>query len=109
TWYTDADVAQGGTCDHALFGQPEVWEKMDGFLCTMYEWEGKHYIASKGSFDSPHAKWATAWYQANVKGEWPDGYTPVFEGITPSLRIVVDYATFEGLVLLALVNRETGE
>ncbi len=88
---------------------PEVWEKMDGFLCTMYEWEGKQYIASKGSFDSVHAKWATAWYQANIKGEWPKGYTPVFEGICPSIRIVVDYENFEGLVLLALVNNETGE
>jgi RNA ligase len=88
---------------------PEVWEKMDGFLCTMYAYNGKQYIASKGSFDSVHAKWATAWYQANVKGEWPKGHTPVFEGICSSTRIVVDYEKFEGLVLLALVKNETGE
>ena len=89
--------------------EPEVWEKMDGFLCTMYTYNGQSYIASKGSFDSPHAKWATAWYRKNVKGVWPEGYTPVFEGICSSIRIVVDYEKFEGLVLLALVNRETGE
>ena len=89
--------------------QPEVWEKMDGFLCTMYEYEGKQYIASKGSFNSSHAKWATAWYQKNVRGEWPKGYTPVFEGICSAIRIVVDYEDFEGLVLLALVKVETGE
>jgi RNA ligase len=88
---------------------PEVWEKMDGFLCTAYTYNEKTYIASKGSFDSVHAKWATAWYQANVKGLWPEGYTPVFEGICSSTRIVVDYEKFEGLVLLALVNIETGE
>src|SRR5208337_2702202 len=66
-----------------------------------------------GSFHSTHAKWATAWYDTNVtRGgftePWPAGYTPVFEGICSSLRIVVGYE-FEGLVLLALVNNETGE
>ena len=88
---------------------PEVWEKMDGFLATLYEWEGKQYIASKGSFDSPHAKWATAWLQARGRFEYPEGYTPVFEGISPNFRIVVDYEKSEELVLLALVKNETGE
>ncbi|PWT76394.1 MAG: hypothetical protein C5B59_06625 [Bacteroidetes bacterium] len=88
--------------------QPVVWEKVDGFLCTLYRWEGKPYIASKGSFTSPHAKWATAWYRANVKDEWPIGYTPVFEGITPNLKIVVDYGKEEKLVLLGLIESETG-
>jgi len=88
--------------------QPEVWEKMDGFLATLYEWEGKQYIASKGSFDSPHAKWATAWLNARGTFKYTPGYTPVFEGISPSFRIVVNYEKFEGLVLLALVNNETG-
>lgn len=89
--------------------RPEVFEKMDGFLCTMYEWAGQQYIASKGSFHSIHAKWATAWYLKNCAGLWPMGYTPVFEGICPSIRIVVDYEGFEGLVLLGLVHRETGD
>jgi len=94
--------------DDVLFGEPEVWEKMDGFLATLYEWEGKQYIASKGSFDSPHAKWATGWVQARTLFQFPTGYTPVFEGISPNFRIVVDYK-FEGLVLLALIHNETGE
>lgn len=87
---------------------PEVWEKMDGFLATLYEYNGESYIASKGSFHSTHAKWATAWYAAQGDHVWPVGYTPVFEGICSSLRIVVGYE-FEGLVLLALINNETGE
>jgi RNA ligase len=93
-------------------GQPVVWEKLDGFLCTMYRWEGQYYVASKGSFTSPHAKWATARIQAldqKVNLNWPEGYTPVFEGLTPNLRIVVDYGNREGLVLTALINNETGE
>ena len=89
---------------------PEVWEKMDGFMLTAYEYNGQTYIASKGSFDSPHAKWSTAWYRANVGvGHWPKGYTPVFEGINPNLRIVVDYGGREEMVLLALIDIETGE
>jgi RNA ligase len=87
--------------------EPVVWEKMDGFLCTGYKWEGKWWCASKGSFHSPHAKWATA--QIQKSPEWPEGYTPVFEGITSNLRIVLDYGKREELVLLALVNNETGE
>lgn len=89
-----------------------LMEKMDGFLCTLYRWEGKEYLASKGSFHSPHAKWATATYNAWIdlgnKYSWPEGYTPVFEGITKNLRIVVDYGDREELVLTGLINIETG-
>jgi RNA ligase len=99
------------TNEAAITREPDsIVEKVDGFLCTMYTFEGQEYIASKGSFHSPHAKWATAWYQKHQDHyEWPAGYTPVFEGICPSLRIVVDYGHREELVLLALVNVETGE
>ena len=89
--------------------QPVIWEKVDGFMCTLYRWEGQPYIASKGSFTSIHSKWATAWYRKNVKDNWPKGYTPVFEGVHPDLRIVVDYKGDEGLILLALIDNETGE
>lgn len=91
------------------YGQPTVWEKLDGFLCTAYCWENKWYVASKGSFDSPHAKWATHWLQNNVKTDkFLPGYTYVFEGITPNLRIVVDYGKEERMVLLACIHNETG-
>lgn len=91
-----------------------IYEKMDGFMCTLYTWEGVNYIASKGSFDSPHAKWATATYRKYEQDNsrttwWPEGFTPVFEGLTANLRIVVDYKDREELVLIGLVNIETGE
>lgn len=90
--------------------QPAIWEKMDGFMCTLYTWDGVDYIASKGSFHSIHAKWATKWYRDNVglRGTFPEGYTPVFEGLHPDLRIVVDYKERTELVLLALIHIETG-
>jgi len=96
-------------------GQPVIWEKMDGFLCTAYRWEGKHYIASKGSFHSIHAKWATAeWNRKLIESNrytrpLMPGWTFVFEGLHPDLRIVVDYGKAKELVLLACINNETGE
>jgi RNA ligase len=89
---------------------PVFWEKMDGFLAIRYVWEGKQYCASKGSFDSPHAKWATA--QLNklsiTETTFPANTTVLFEGICPDLRIVVDYGDFQGLVMLAVIYNETG-
>jgi RNA ligase len=90
----------------AMDKQPVIWEKVDGFLCIAYQWNGRWYIASKGSFTSPHAKWASA--QCRTDWKWPLGYTPVFEGVCSSLRIVVDYGTNQELVLLALIDKETG-
>lgn len=93
----------------AMGEQPVIWEKVDGFLCTMYRWEGMPYIASKGSFTSPHAKWATHQLQTRIDTSvFPEGWTPVFEGVCASLRIVVAYAV-EDLQLLAVINNETGD
>lgn len=91
--------------------EPVIWEKLDGFMATLYTWQGVDYIASKGSFNSVHAKWATAWLRKKF-GESlgvPAGYTAVFEGLHRDLRIVIDYKDRQELVLLALINNETGE
>ena len=90
-------------------GQLYVWEKMDGFLITGYCWAGEWYAASKGSFHSIHAKWATRVLQAlNLKALPQHDWTPIFEGLHPSLRIVVDYGKREELVMLALIHIESG-
>lgn len=106
--YAGADGPQA----EGAVGEPVVWEKLDGFMCTLYEWEGVNYVASKGSFHSTHAKWATA----ELRKKWaatmpflPKGYTVVFEGLCPSLRIVVNYGETNELRLLAVINNETGE
>jgi hypothetical protein len=91
--------------------EPVIWEKMDGFMSTLYTHNGVDYIASKGSFHSVHAKWATAWLRKKFGSSLgvPAGYTAVFEGLHRDLRIVVDYGLRQELVLLALINNETGE
>jgi RNA ligase len=101
-----------GNLGTEAYQQPVVWEKMDGFMCTLYEWEGVHYVASKGSFHSVHAKWATAEFRKKWGATMPflpKGYTAVFEGLNRDLRIVIDYRDRQELVLLAVVNNETGE
>lgn len=90
---------------------PETLEKLDGSLGILYQWDGMPYIATRGSFASEQAKWATAWFQDKIMAApyssfnsiGPEGYTPIFEIIYKENRIVVSY-DFEGLVLLGFVN-----
>lgn len=90
--------------------KPQVLEKLDGSLGILYQYEGYTGIASKGSFASDHAYWATGFYQEHHRDStWPDGYTPVFEMICESVQThVVHYDTGDHLVLTALVNKDTG-
>lgn len=88
---------------------PEITEKLDGSLGVLYRVNGACAIATRGSFASDQAAWASAWYSKILsKAKWPDGWTPLFEIIYPDNRIVVKYE-WEGLALLGMVNIETGE
>lgn len=102
--------------------QPLVTDKLDGSLGILYNYNGNIAIASKGSFHSEHAEWATKWYDEHCMYEgpttthaiWPIGYTPVFEMICEEVqKHVVRYDRFngamEGLHLLAMIDNETGE
>ena len=92
--------------------QPTVWEKMDGFMVTAFKYEGVWHAASKSSFHSIHAKWATAQIRAKFGDRLPvvlGGKTLVFEGLHRDLRIVIDYKERQELVLLAVIDNETGE
>lgn len=91
--------------------QPVILDKLDGSMGTLYEFQGYSGIATKGSFHSDQAEWATAWYRKNCPNpQWPAGFTPVFEIIAESVQHhVVDYAGQHTLVLLALINNATGE
>lgn len=88
---------------------PEITEKLDGSLGILYRHDDLTGIATRGSFASDQANWASSWYNKNLsKAVWPEGWTPLFEIIYPDNRIVVKYE-YEGLILLGLVNNETGE
>lgn len=89
---------------------PLVTTKLDGSMGILYYWNAEWWIATRGSFDSEQARWATAWFRQNI-GNWvmaEDDVTPVFEVIYQTNRIVVDY-DFEGLVLLGVMDNYSGK
>lgn len=82
-------------------------EKMDGYLGCAFKWRDQWHVATRGSFDSEMAQWATPWFRANVRTDAMDPeYSYHFEVIY-SRKIVISY-DFEGLVLLTAVHKETG-
>src|SRR6202795_4064115 len=89
---------------------PLVTTKLDGSMGIVYLYGDQYWVATRGSFDSDQARWATAWYRqhaAMFPQGWPADVTPVCEIIYPENRIVVDY-DFAGLVLLSIMDNETG-
>lgn len=88
---------------------PLVTEKLDGSMGILYAWDGVWWVATRGSFASEQANWATQWVRDHSLLAQPTQLeaTPVFEIIYPENRIVVDY-DWSGLVLLGLVDVRTG-
>lgn len=86
---------------------PVVMEKLDGSLGILYRLNDKPWIATRGSFTSEQAIWATKWWRERLAMLPPDGYTELFEIIYPENRIVVNY-DFSGLVHLATIVTATG-
>lgn len=88
-----------------------VFEKMDGWLGTLYRFNGEYCIATRGSFDGMGiGVWATNHLRTHYDlSDLPDEVTLVFEIICPQTKIIVDYKSREDLVLLAAFNRHTGE
>ena len=105
---TLTDMARG-----ARGGYPgavmEITEKMDGSMGIIYQYKGNPpEVATRGSFTSEQAWWATAYLQ-RFKYATPKGYTPIVEIIYPGNQIVVDYCGEESLTLLALIDRDNGD
>lgn len=95
------------------YGPPTITEKVNGCLGIFWKY-GIHWgIASKGSFHSPHAEFATKWMEQHIEElfplVFPEGYTPVFEIICQEVQPHVIKYPKDGLVLLSFVNIETGE
>lgn len=85
--------------------------KLDGVLGISYIYNGTYNVATRGSFESPWAIWATKWMNdprnMNKLGMNPR-YTYLFEIISPESQIVVDYRGKEALVLIGVVDLFTG-
>jgi RNA ligase len=87
---------------------PSITRKFDGSLGILYRYDGKWAVATRGSFTSDQAVWATNWLNSRPAFIWPPGFTPLVEIVFPENQIVVKY-DWSGLVVLASVHIETGE
>lgn len=92
-----------------------VQEKMDGSLGIIYPRpDGTLAVATRGSFQSEQAEWATDWLNSNpacLAEAWKmvrANLTPLVEIIYPTNRIVVDYGNKADLTFLAAIDNETG-
>ena len=98
---------------------PEITKKMDGSLGIWYpDGSSSGAIATRGSFTSPQALWATRWWKEvgagekrmrTIYGPWAGYWTPLFEIIYPENRIVVDYGGWSGLVCIGGVFIHSGK
>lgn len=87
-----------------------VTEKMDGSLGILYRENGGYRVATRGSFDSEQALWATERLNKRFNLQKLTGnLTLLFEIIYPDNRIVIDYGGMEALVLIGARNRFTGQ
>jgi RNA ligase len=88
-----------------------IYEKMDGSLVCLWNFNGIWKVSTKGSFHSDQAKWSEHFLHNVCKWEFSALQTNLcycFEAIYKDNRIVIPYEE-EGLFLLAVFNRDTGE
>jgi RNA ligase len=87
-----------------------VMEKADGSLGILYRHQAEYHIATKGSFYSPQARWASVYLREHYQlSDLPNELTLLFEIVYPENRIIIDYGSREGLILLAARDRFTGQ
>lgn len=104
------NVGQAHAPEVALEEKVVVTDKLDGSLGILFPTpDGGHQIATRGSFASEQALWATAHYLERYAGVFTPNpaWTYLFEIVYADNRIVLVYP-FEGLVLLGAVDVATG-
>lgn len=86
----------------------EVFDKLDGSLIVLFCHDGIWRTATKGSFNSPQAEWASHWIQGHQLWELDPTVTYLCEAIYPENRIVIAYDRRE-MVLLAAYRADGAE
>lgn len=100
-FFNVAEHAAGRPWAPPLPDEPfELYDKVDGSLGILFRYDDRWLAASKGSFVSEQADWATGWLMGAGDDLPPlDGVTLLAEIVYRENRIVVDHGD-EGLVLL---------
>ncbi len=92
---------------HTPTSEFDVYEKMDGSLGILFNYEGQWVLATRGSFASDQSLKGFFMLQKYDFKKLHKDYTYLFEIIYDDNRIVVKY-DYEDLVLLGMINTETG-
>jgi RNA ligase len=83
-----------------------ITEKVDGSLAIFYRTPNGPRIATRGSFHSEQAEWATEFLRKNYPCLCvPTQVTLLFEIVYKANRVVIDYGDTEALYLLAVMDR----
>jgi RNA ligase len=86
-----------------------VYEKLDGSLGILFNYENEWILATRGSFTSPQAiKGKEILNKHDISSLRKDN-TYLFEIIYPENRIVVDYGDQEKLVVIGGIHTKTGD
>ena len=86
-----------------------VYEKMDGSLGILFNYENEWILATRGSFTSPQAIKGRELLNKYKYKYLPSDCTYLFEIIYPENRIVCDYGEEEKLILLGSIQTNTAE
>ncbi len=90
----------------------EITQKMDGSMIIAFYWNRQWCTATRGSFNSDQAKKAEALlYEkyTHCLHKLDESKSYIFEILYPENRIVCNYDDHEALILLTIIDPETGE
>jgi RNA ligase len=86
----------------------EITEKMDGSLLIIFRYDGQIVYSTRGSFCSDQAVAGAKLFREIYNEDWiEEGFTYLFEYISPDNRIVVSYNSSD-LVHLAKIDNSNG-
>jgi len=89
----------------------EVTDKIDGSMILIFYWKGYWHTATRGSFNSDQAKKAESiLYEKEIHNvfKMDPSKSYIFEIIFKENKIIVSYGDKEELVLLTIIDPETG-
>ena len=86
-----------------------VYEKLDGSLGILFNYQGEWILVTRGSFTSPQSIKGKEILDRHDISAWRKDNTYLFEIIYPENRIVVDYGEEEKLVVIGAIHTETGD
>jgi hypothetical protein len=90
----------------------KILEKVDGTMVTLYWIDNEPYFATQRSFSNPKvliAKEILHEKYAHLLPKLDKKCTYVFEALYPETKVLIDYGERRDLVLLSVINKETGE